>query len=173
MKRISAVILVLTAGLTCLARHKVAIGTDLGDMMMRRTVGICAGYEISDRWTVTWKAGIGIRKSHPEHDNEYSEHQAEFSVPEESRQIPYGSTICLQYWPDNAYDGIFLGAGYRCSERAKADCTLAIGYAIPIWRGLRMTLAYETDLLASFKEEKPAGNGLTIGICWIIKKKES
>jgi hypothetical protein len=34
-----------------------------------------------------------------------------------------------------------------------------------------MTLAYETDMLASFKEGKAAGTGFTIGICWIIKIK--
>ena len=171
MKRISAVILALTLGMTCLARHKVAVGTDIGNIMKKGMADIYVGYEINERWTVTWKTGIDIKRSRPEYDIEYSEHQAEFSTPDENPQIPYDSTICLQYWMDNAYDGFFLGAGCRSTAHVKADCTLSLGYAVPIWSGLRMTLAYETDMLASFKEGKAAGTGFTIGICWIIKIK--
>ncbi len=172
MKRISAVILAMTVGLTCTARHKVAIGTDLGNVINRGLADFYAGYELNEQWTIKWEVCLDIKRSKPESDMEYSDHQAEFSALEESCRIPHDSAICVQYWPDSAYEGFFLGAGCRCTELSKAEYTLAIGYSIPVWKGLRMTLGYEADMLASFKEGKASGKGLTIGICWIIKKKE-
>jgi hypothetical protein len=53
MKRISAVILALTLGMTCPARHKVGVGTDIGNIIKKGMADIYVGYEINETWTVT------------------------------------------------------------------------------------------------------------------------
>ena len=169
MKRISAMIFALTIGLSCLAQHTSCIGLDAGGMIRGGGVSISAGYGFCSRWSVTWEAELSAGIFKGGNDREYTEHMAEFDVSAETEPLPYGNSIMLQYWPDSIYEGIWLEAGCRCTDRIRTDCVIGAGYMIPVWKGLKASLSYQASLVESLREGKPSGAGLTIGIYWTIR----
>ena len=170
MKRISVIIAALLIGTCCTAQHRAAIGTDLGSMIRNGIMNLSAGYGFKERWSVTWKTGIGIGNYTKDEDSEYNEHLSEFVTPRKSRKLIKENCISIQYWFDKAYDGAYLETGCRSGTDIEADCTIGAGYCIHIWKGLTAVLSYETDLLDSFNEDKPTGPGLSIGLRWVITK---
>lgn len=169
MKRISAIFLCLLIGTAAFPQHKVEIGTDLGRMLKKGVLNISAGYGFSDRWSLSWTADICTRLPKKEDSIEHEMHMAEFEVMNDKRSGICSSMMAVRYWPAGTYEGVWMEAGCRCTEGTGADCCIGVGYSIPIWRGLTAGLSYGADILASLRESKPSGNGLTIGIFWIIK----
>ncbi len=168
MKRISVVILAMTIGMSGFAQYKSHIGVDVGSMMMGNSVNLSAGYGFCGRWSVSWKVEIGTKMLDREYDSEYKDHIAELEDNAGTVSLPSGNSISIQYWPDSIYNGAWVETGCRCTYGRQADCMIGAGYMIPIWRGMKAVLAFQTDLLASLREDRSAGTGLTIGICWII-----
>lgn len=168
MKRILTMIFVITIGINCLAQHKSCVGIDAGSLIRRGAMNISAGYGFSDRWSISWKFETGTQLFNSGHDIEYKEHLEELSDNPETYYQAYGSSIHLQYWLDSIYAGVWLETGCRCTDRVRADCVIGAGYMIPVWKGLKAALSYHASLLESFREGKPSGTGLTIGIYWTI-----
>ena len=172
MKRISAIFLGLLIGTAAFSQHKVAIGTDLGRMLKNGSLNISAGYGFSGRWSVSWTADIAVWDILKKENSEHEMHLAEFDALQEHTPVARNYMTAVRYWPAGTYDGVWMEAGFRCSEDARADCCIGIGYSIPIWRGMMAVLSYGADILTSSREGKPSGNGLTIGIFWTIKTHE-
>ena len=168
MKRISAIIFTIAIGGGCLAQQKSCLGIDAGRIVREGGISISAGYGFSRRWSASWKMELDARVFESEYDSEYREHLGEFNGPGNQEQPTRGNSITLQYWIDSIYEGAWIEAGCRCTDRMQADCVIGAGYVIPVWKGLKATLSYQTSLLESFRQGKPSGAGLTIGISWII-----
>ena len=149
-----------------------AIGTDLTETLLTGTFNISAGYSFSDRWSASWRAVINTSQFRTGRSQEEEDHMSEFSPEENDIHILSTSSISVHYWMDQAYEGTFLTAGVKyMTDEKTADYTIGIGYCIPLWKGLRMVLAYESDILSSFRNRTAEGRGLTIGICWTIKNR--
>lgn len=169
MKRITSLIFAMTIGLSCLAQNKSCIGIDAGSMIRGCGMNISAGYGFCMRWSVSWKAELNADIFKGRHDQEYMEHSSEFDAISETKLLPYGNSIMLQYWPDSIYKGAWLETGCRCTlDKLHTDCVIGAGYMIPVWRGLKASLSYQMSMLESLQESKLSGTGLTIGIYWTI-----
>lgn len=168
MKQIPAMIFAIIIGFNSFAQHKSHISLDMGSILKGESINLSAGYGFSSRWSVSWKTEMNMQILRAEHDKEYMAHISEFSDNTVKSSPPYGNSISIQYWPDSVYEGAWLEAGCRCTEKFKADCVIGVGYMIHVWKGLKTVLSYQTDLLSSLKEGRSSGTGLTLGIYWII-----
>ncbi len=173
MKRAAVIIATLIACINGYAQHKCSIGLDLGNTLTHKSINISAGYGFSHRWSAAWHAGMKTLTSRKEKDKEHDEHMAEFDTTQEKKTAGYWNSLSVQYWTDKFHEGFYLEAGCRYGSDIRTDCIIGAGYSIPIWQGLRMTFSYKSDMLASFREGKPKGTGLTICIYWIIQKSKS
>ena len=163
----SAIIFTLITGFTCLAQHKVNIGLDIGPILKNGSIGLYAGYGFG-KWSASYSAETGIvRKSV---DMEYEEHLSEFTETYKSEISICRHQVSVCYWLDETYKGAYLEIGCRSGVKIKADCTLGIGYNIPVWKGLSISLSYDTDLMASIRSGKAEGKGAGLSVCWTIKR---
>ncbi|MBO7192622.1 MAG: hypothetical protein J6V17_04455 [Bacteroidales bacterium] len=162
----SAIIFTLITSFTCLAQHKVSIGIDIGQIMNSGNIGLHAGYGFAEKWSASYSVETDIVKNST--DIEYENHLSEFTEIQSPEISACNHLLSVYYWFDETYKGAYLEFGCRSGEKIRTDCTLGIGYNIPIWKGLSIVLSYGTDLIASMKSGKTEGKGAGLSICWTI-----
>ena len=168
MRSLLAVILVLLTGECAVAQNRYAIGTDLTGIIRTRAVNISAGCGFTENWSVSWASTIDISPFRNGMSPEEEEHRTEFSPSQTDTKITGSHSISVQYWMHTAFTGTYLTGGIRHINNGKTDYTIGAGYCIPVWKGFRMNISYETDILSSLQDEGPSGRGLHIGICWML-----
>jgi len=168
MKRLSSIIAILLAMPAGFAQHKATIGSDIGGLISTSKLNICAEYAFKEKWSLSWKADIDLGCFRCRGNPEQEAHLNEFAEQEKAYTSEQDFSASIRYWKDRAYDGGYLEAGLRCSEDMGTDCTIGIGYCIPIWKGLISAISYRTGIIRSIRNRRPSGEGLTIGIFWII-----
>ena len=170
MKRISAMIIFIMMGTGVFAQGRSVLGIDIGDMMRNRRMNISAGYGFSDRWSASWKVEIDTDAFATDNDSEYNAHLGEFIGTKEKSGLPCSCCLSVRYWPVHAYEGLYLETGCRYTEDIDTDCIIGAGYFIPITKGLKLALSYETCLTDRFRENRQTGPGITLGLFLIIRK---
>lgn len=170
MKRMISILAAVLYGFTGLAENKTALGLDIMPSISDGYLYICGDHGFCKKWSAAFSAEINLRQGVKDRNQEYDDHLAEFG--EESNSITHSKESCIlsvRYWVNDTYEGIYLGVGCRCSKDEKTDCNVDIGYSIPICRSIRLMLSYRIDLTESAKEGKPSGQGMRLGLRWIIK----
>lgn len=157
-------------GFSGLAQDKISFGTDIMPVISSGHICICADHGFSQRWSAAFSAEMNVRPGRKERNREYEDHLAEFGGGTYDTNDLKGSyRLSVRYWMRETHEGVHLGIGCRCSKNEKPLCTADIGYSMPITRSFRLMLSYETALTASLKEDKPSGQGIRLGLRWIIK----
>ena len=170
MKRTIFIILAVLNSLISLAQDKVALGLNMSSILENGRVGILASHGFSTRWSASFSAELKRWTGAGEINQEYEDHLAEFDdVRHQHKDTEACYRISLRYWLNETYKGVFLGIGCRCTKGEDPDCSIDLGYSIPIRRSIRLVLNYGTDLIATSRNGTAAGQGLTIGLYWTIK----
>lgn len=170
MKRITAMIAALIYGLTCLAQDKVALGLEVSSLLYDSSICIAGGHGFSSKWSAEFSVQIKGGQGGTGKDKEYMDHLAEFhDVPYENEDTEAYCRMSVRYWLKETYERAFIGIGCRCSKAKKPDCTIDLGYCIPLRKSMRLAIHYGMDLIATSREGKASGQGIAIGIYWTIK----
>lgn len=156
--------------MSCLAQNKVAFGLDMSSILENGRIGILASHGFSAKWSASFSAELKGWYGAPKINQEYEDHLAEFNdVPYKHKDTEACYRMSLRYWLNETYTGVFLGVGCRCAKGEDPDCSIDIGYCVPIQKSIRMVLKYGTDLIATSRNGTATGQGLTIGLYWTIK----
>ncbi|MBR5835853.1 MAG: hypothetical protein IKY66_06775 [Bacteroidales bacterium] len=169
MKSILTVIFVLLIGECAAAQHKAAAGIDLTGIIRSKSLNISASYGFTESWSASWMSSIDLSLLKDEESQEEEEHRSEFSHTQTEIQMTGSHSLTFQYWPGNVFTGTYMTAGIKRIGDGKTDCIVGAGYCIPVWKGLRMNISYETDIISSFQDKAPTGRGLHIGIQWTLE----
>lgn len=171
--RISAILILLATQILSAQepdRNASMAGIDFGAALKNKCLKITGSHQMAKKWTAGGYATIRFhgRKQHEEealHESEFAETEdlsSQSSVPDHMT-----TSVFVQFWPEHAYEGIFISTGCRMTDRRKADCTLGIGYFMTIWRSLSAAIHIETEVLDSWNTQTFKGEG--IGICLCIR----
>lgn len=134
-----------------------SVGMDFMPLSGRNGTIIYGGYGFTGKWSASFSAGIPLRPAGNASDKEHMEHLAEFDGSPDDSQINDGAvSISLEYWPEGTYEGFYMGAGCRYVIGLSPECTIGIGYSMPVWKGLTSLLSYGTE-------------GFRLGLRWTIK----
>ena len=170
MKRTIFIILTVLNGMSSLAQDRAALGLDISSILERGSISILASHGFSTRWSASFSAELKGWTGVGEISQEYEEHLAEFDdVPYRRKDTEACYRMSLQYWLNETYRGVFLGIGCRCAKGEDPDCSIDLGYSIPVRESIRLILNFGTDLIATSRNGKAVGQGLTLGLYWTIK----
>lgn len=170
MKRIISILAAVLYGIAGLAQNKVSLGLDIMPAVSNGYICICGGHGFSKRWSAAFSAEMNMRQAMKDRNHEYDDHLSEFEESPHRIKDSKGSyRMAVRYWIKETYEGVYLGIGCRCSKDEKPDCNVDLGYSIPICRSIRLMLSYGIDLTESAKEGKLSGQGMRLGLRWIIK----
>lgn len=173
MKKTIFIILAVLNGMSSLAQDKVAIGLDMSSIFKSGRIRIMASHGFSTRWSASFSAELKGWYGAGEINQEYEDHLAEFNdMPYKHNDMEACYKMSLRYWLSETYRGMFLGIGCRCAKGEDPDCSIDLGYSIPVRKSIRLVLNYGTDLIATARSGKAVGQGLTIGLYWTIKTKK-
>ena len=170
MKLIVAILSALLTGVCSYAQHQSAIGIDISSAIKTRQIEVSGSYGFGKKWSASYSGDFQIRIPGKETDMEYEEHVSEFNASIEYDFPLDNHHIAVEYWTEQAYEGLYLQIGCRCNNDIQVDCTVGAGFCIHIWKGLSVTLSYMKDLMGSFKAGAPTGKGANITLNWIINK---
>lgn len=136
---------------------------------LKGNISIHSGYAFAEHWSLSSDISVGYTRLTGSkedietiHDEEFSDGHPVISKPPDL----IVEHISFRYWLRSAMRGAFIATGIRTGSSTGLDFTSGIGYAIPIWNGLKMT-AVCTFALKNMLTEKETGlNGLDICICY-------
>lgn len=145
-------IIILSAfGLACQAQES-GIGADLTAAARKGALRVTLAHAIGERWSAGADAELDFSLLRERMSAEEAGHYGEVGTG----SWPYGEGAyrlgaSVQYWPERALHGVFLSAGMSWSEGAGLDMTAGAGYHVRIWKGLGAGIAYEMDLLKTYR----------------------
>lgn len=146
-------------------------GMELSSLSYDRTACFITGHQVGPKWSVEGSAEFDFSAVRIKKSTDAEEHDAEFSLAETSRQESVRRfQMAMKFWTGTIYCGPYIQIGCCFSGKGPPDCTAGIGYHMHICKGLYAFMAYESDLIASFRLGSPYGKGCSIGICWIFRK---
>ena len=173
MKRTISIISAVLYGISSLAQDKAALGLEVSSLLYDGSICIAAGHGFSSKWSAEFSTEIKGWPEGRDEDKEYMDHLAEFDdVPYAHEDTEACCRMSVRYWMNETYKGAFVGIGCRCARDRSPDCTLDIGYSMPVRKNLILALHYGTDLIATYKEGKAAGQGIAVGLYWTIKTRK-
>lgn len=174
MKHASTLLLALVSCIICEGRlyerkEPVSmVAADIGAVIKEDCIRLSIGHVISDRWSVSTTAMFDIGRYKPQRTEEEAMHDNEFgSTGTESDNCPW-SGFALQHWTQKTYEGGYIMIGCKCMEDMDADFRIGCGYLMPVACGLKVSVSFEADLIASSIRRKMTGNGLTIELCYMF-----
>lgn len=171
MKRILSILILMLTAISGGARNKAVLGIDMSRVLRDGDIKIVAGYGFHERWSVRYSTAISTDPIRKTTDPEYECHKEELSTSYGKTAIHPSSTLSMQYWTRNAYEGTFLEIGCRYGFNTRTDCIIGLGYCIPIWKGLSAVISCSTDMISTFDERQYFGEGISLDICWSIGKR--
>lgn len=135
--------------------------------LLRGTAGISVSHSFSRHWSVTGEASVSYmsairEKSTPEkeHDEEFASSSSGFPADPDTQRIMAAFT----YWPDSAYDGLYLSAGIQSGNRSGTDIITEAGYMLTIWKGLNFSAGLRIPLAESIRENRFSPKYVRAGI---------
>lgn len=171
MRLILCILTLMLAVTSGNAQSKAILGVDMSRALRNGDIKILSGYGFHERWSIRFTTTISTDSIQPATDPEYECHKEEFSPSYERAVLSPSSTLSMQYWARNAYEGTFLEIGCRYGYGTRTDCIIGIGYCIPIWKGLSAVISCSTDMISSLNERQFSGEGISLDICWMIGKR--
>ena len=165
MKCTGATILCLLIATSCLAQNHDSsqAGFELGSMIRRTHIKAIIGHQISPNWSIDGEAAVPLRNPYKRSNAEEDKHTAEFAEDDVTEMVAGSHTEALiTYWPQTAYNGVFISTGGKFHINGKADCTLKVGYCMKTCSWLALTVQYGADLIASYRQERLRGDGIEI-----------
>lgn len=154
MRKLLIVISCTILGISCFGQGKKAedrktgISIDFGAAINRGGLRIGIEQQFAKRWSIGGKYEINLQRAMKKADKEKTEHDKELmteSVDEQNTvKEMVSSDICIKYWTKEANNGGHLMTGIRHGSRNGIDFTIGAGYSFIIWKGLGLSLAYET-----------------------------
>lgn len=146
------IIIILSAvGLVCKAQES-CIGADLAAAARCGALHLMVGHAFGEKWSAGADAELDFSLIRKKMSAEESDHYGEAG----SKSWPYGDAAysfgaSVRYWPRRAFQGAFLSAGMSWSEGAGLDLCTGAGYMMRIWKGLAAGIAYEMNMLETYR----------------------
>lgn len=144
--------LLITAADLFSQERKAYIGVGLYGLV-RGSIDIHSGYAFAEHWSLASDISFSYAwlkrvKSETEsvHDSEFTEDDIGIAEPVD---LTY-EHISFRFWPQKAHAGPYISTGIIHRSGTGMDCTLGIGYAMPIWKSLHLIAGY--DLVLSSME---------------------
>lgn len=158
-------------GMTCLAQNKAMIGIDLGNMLRSESLDLNISYAFQSQWSVAGHAETSMNLTHKVPDDESVMHQSEFGILPVRRYGSFCFSADIQYWLTEAFRGGWIELGCRYGKDTKPALTAGAGYAIPVWKGLRVYVSCSTALTGTGPDNIRDNDGISAGIQWIFKNR--
>lgn len=176
-------VLILMAQASCLGKNsndtagkgRARVGTDLASCISSGVVRMELGYSFGRNWSIDGDVGVkllSMKNTDTETLNHWKDvgHDSIGDSGSAFRERFQEMSIQTRYWPDKAYNGIFLGLGCKINDRQMIpDCCVCLGYVLQIHRRLHASLAFQkgiTDMIADNRQSM--SDGLRIGISCIF-----
>ena len=120
-------------------------------------------YSFDRHWSLTGMAYIPYKKLAKGKTELETEHEGEFSsagIPVKSHY--QNSTIMLDYWPKDAFNGPFISVGIQAG--ISTDIITEAGYTLPIWKDICLSISLHVPIIQSMKEDGIDSRNIKIGI---------
>lgn len=144
------------------------VGADISEILYNR-LSISFGRRISEKWSVDVTAGIDMKVFERNKSKEEEEHTSEFNQSSNITRIDYGShkeCVKFSYWPRSTFNGCCISMGIQHCETFGVDAIIAVGYVMPVWNGISISILYETGIKSSFLNGLPGSEALRIGVAY-------
>lgn len=165
MRRLLCILILITIGFSCVGQ--ICAGIDLTSVLYRE-IRINIGYGFAAHWSFSASCGTNLKKLRHKYSEEEINHNDEYPMGElpDSDTVLHRESIGFRYWPDKAFNRFFLSLGAEYRHGDGLDACIGVGYYVPIWKGLKGVLNYETGLIRSVKEGKISFKDLRFGLSW-------
>ena len=146
--------------------YRLISGTDLTSLIRARELNLLCGLAIGGNWSVCASAALRLPESGL--DEVYTDHNVDLDEDiYETGNITDGllkAQISAQYWPSYPFKGPFLSLGLGTGHERNLKVPVSAGYVCNIWKGLKVTVAYDIELLDTIRYGSRYGKGICIGL---------
>lgn len=145
--------------------RKTGISIDIGAAISRGGLRIGIEQQFAKNWSIEGQYEINLQRAKRKMNQEESDHYKEFMTESINERISIremvSSDIWIRYWLKEANKGGHIMTGIRHGIRNGIDFTIGAGYSFIIWKGLGLSLSYET-VLGQIEED-----GFTLTLSYI------
>lgn len=135
-----------------------------------REIKLAFCHGIAERWSIGAAVCMDMDYLKVERSDELTEHANQFDVPADddgmSTHHIFSETVMMQFWTRKMLEGMFLMMGGRHIHDEGMDCTIGIGYVLPVWKGLSAILSLENDLIRSIGNKTFKDSRAEVGLSY-------
>lgn len=145
------IIILSAAGLVCQAQES-CIGADIAAAARCGSLHVMLGHAFGEKWSAGADAELDFSLIRKKMSAEEAGHDGELgSLAWPSGKASYSFGASARYWPRQTFQGAFISAGMSWSESLGLDLCAGAGYMIRIWNGLAAGMAYEMNILETYR----------------------
>lgn len=146
--------------------YRLISGTDLTSLIRSRELSLLCGLAVGGNWSVCASASLRLPESgwdeiYITHNDDLNEDIYETGIATDEL---IKAQISMQYWPSLPFKGPFLSFGAGSGQKRNLRIPVSAGYVCDIWKGLKLTVAYDIELLDTIRYGSRYGKGLCIGL---------